>query len=139
MLEIVTDISEGRGKPEQIPLLEELVETVQETSLCALGKTAPNPVISTLRYFREEYLAHIREKRCPAGVCRELIAYVIDGAKCTGCGACLRACPYGAITGAKKEPHVIDLPACKKCGICSDGCKFEAITISSGGVPCYSM
>jgi NADH-quinone oxidoreductase subunit F len=96
-------------------------------------------VISTLRYFREEYQAHIREKRCPAGVCRELIAYVIDGEKCTGCGACLRACPYGAITGVKKEPHVIDLPACKKCGICSDGCKFEAITISSGGVPCYSM
>jgi NADH-quinone oxidoreductase subunit F len=139
MLEIVTDISAGRGRPEQIPLLEELVETVQETSLCALGKTAPNPVISTLRYFREEYLAHIREKRCPAGVCRELIEYVIDEGKCTGCGVCLRACPYGAIKGAKKEPHVIDLLTCNKCGICSEGCKFEAITVSSGGVPCYSM
>jgi NADH:ubiquinone oxidoreductase subunit F (NADH-binding)/(2Fe-2S) ferredoxin/NAD-dependent dihydropyrimidine dehydrogenase PreA subunit len=139
MLEIVTDISEGRGKPEQIPLLEELAETVQETSLCALGKTAPNPVISTLRYFREEYLAHITEKRCPAGVCRELIEYVIDGEKCTGCGVCLRTCPHGAIKGTKKEPHVIDPLTCNKCGICSDGCAFEAITVNSGGVLCYSM
>jgi NADH-quinone oxidoreductase subunit F len=139
MLEIVTDISEGRGRPEQIPLLEELAETVQETSLCALGKTAPNPVISTLRYFREEYMAHITEKRCPAGVCRELIEYVIDDEKCTGCGVCLRACPYGAISGAKKEPHVIDPLVCRRCGICADGCAFEAITVHSGGVPCYSM
>jgi NADH:ubiquinone oxidoreductase subunit F (NADH-binding)/(2Fe-2S) ferredoxin len=139
MLEIVTDISEGRGRPEQIPLLEELAETVQETSLCALGKTAPNPVISTLRYFREEYMAHITEKRCPAGVCRELIEYVIDEEKCTGCGVCLRACPYGAISGAKKEPHVIDPLVCRKCGICADGCAFEAITVHSGGMPCYSM
>jgi len=139
MLEIVTDISEGRGRPEQIPLLEELAETVRETSLCALGKTAPNPVISTLRYFREEYLAHITEKRCPAGVCRELIEYVIDEEKCTGCGVCMRACPYGAISGAKKEPHVIDPLACRRCGICADGCTFEAITVHSGGVPCYSM
>jgi NADH:ubiquinone oxidoreductase subunit F (NADH-binding)/(2Fe-2S) ferredoxin len=139
MLEIVTDISEGRGRPEQIPLLEELAETVQETSLCALGKTAPNPVISTLRYFREEYMAHITEKRCPAGVCRELIEYVIDDEKCTGCGVCLRACPYGAISGAKKEPHIIDPLVCRRCGICAEGCAFEAITVHSGGVPCYSM
>jgi len=138
MLEIVTDISEGRGTPEQIPLLEELAETVQETSLCALGKTAPNPVISTLRYFREEYMAHITEKRCPAGVCRELIEYVIDDEKCTGCGVCLRACPYGAISGAKKEPHVIDPQACNRCGICAEGCAFEAVTVHSGGMPCYS-
>jgi NADH:ubiquinone oxidoreductase subunit F (NADH-binding)/(2Fe-2S) ferredoxin len=129
MLEIVTDISEGRGKPEQIPLLEELAETVRETSLCALGKTAPNPVISTLRYFREEYQAHITEKRCPSGVCRELIQYVIDDQKCTGCGSCVVTCPYGAIRGAKKEAHVIDPLACRKCGICLDGCKFEAITV----------
>jgi NADH:ubiquinone oxidoreductase subunit F (NADH-binding)/(2Fe-2S) ferredoxin len=139
MLEIVTDISEGRGRPEQIPLLEELAETVRETSLCALGKTAPNPVISTLRYFREEYMAHITEKRCPAGVCRALIEYVIDEEKCTGCGVCMRACPYGAISGAEKEPHVIDPLTCRKCGICEDGCAFGAITVHSGGVPCYSM
>jgi NADH:ubiquinone oxidoreductase subunit F (NADH-binding)/(2Fe-2S) ferredoxin/Pyruvate/2-oxoacid:ferredoxin oxidoreductase delta subunit len=138
MLEIVTDISEGRGTPEQIPLLEELAETVQETSLCALGKTAPNPVISTLRYFREEYMAHILEKRCPAGVCRALIEYVIDAEKCTGCGVCLRACPQGAISGAKKEPHVIDPQTCSRCGICAEGCAFEAVTVHSGGVPCYS-
>jgi NADH:ubiquinone oxidoreductase subunit F (NADH-binding)/(2Fe-2S) ferredoxin len=129
MLEIVTDISEGRGKPEQIPLLEELAETIRETSLCALGKTAPNPVISTLRYFREEYQAHITERRCPAGVCRELIEYVIDDQKCTGCGVCVPKCPYGAIRGEKKEVHVIDPLVCRKCGICSDGCKFEAITV----------
>jgi len=138
MLEIVTDISEGRGRPEQIPLLEELAETVRETSLCALGKTAPNPVVSTLRYFREEYMAHITEKRCPAGVCRELIEYVIDAEKCTGCGVCLRACPHEAISGAKKEPHVIDPLTCRKCGICAEGCTFEAITVHSGGMPCYS-
>jgi len=138
MLEIVTDISEGRGRPEQIPLLEELAETVRETSLCALGKTAPNPVVSTLRYFREEYMAHITEKRCPAGVCRELIEYVIDPEKCTGCGVCLRACPHGAISGAKKEPHVIDPLTCRKCGICAEGCTFEAITVYSGGMLCCS-
>jgi NADH:ubiquinone oxidoreductase subunit F (NADH-binding)/(2Fe-2S) ferredoxin/NAD-dependent dihydropyrimidine dehydrogenase PreA subunit len=129
MLEIVTDISEGRGRPEQLDLLEELAETVAEASLCALGKTAPNPVLSTLRYFREEYEAHIHEKRCPAGVCRALVRYEIDREKCTGCGACLRACPHDAISGAKTEPHIIDPAACVKCGICRDTCKFEAVVV----------
>ena len=129
MLEIVTDITEGRGRPEQLDLLEDLGETVGQASLCALGKTAPNPVLSTLRYFREEYEAHIDEKKCPAGVCRALIEYVIDEDKCTGCGACLRACPHGAVTGEKKEPHTIDPEACAKCGICRDGCKFDAVLI----------
>ncbi len=129
MLEIVTDISEGRGSPEQLDLLEELGETVAEASLCALGKTAPNPVLSTLRYFREEYDAHIGEKRCPAGVCRALVRYEIDRDKCTGCGACLRACPHDAISGAKQEPHIIDREACTKCGICRDTCKFEAVVV----------
>jgi NADH-quinone oxidoreductase subunit F len=129
MLEIVTDVAEGRGRPEQLPLLEELAETVAETSLCALGKTAPNPVLSTLRYFREEYDAHVLEHRCPAGVCRALVQYVIDAGKCTGCGLCRRACPHGAIAGEPKQPHVIDAALCAKCGICSDECRVGAIAV----------
>jgi len=129
MLEIVTDISEGRGSREQLDLLEELAETVAEASLCALGKTAPNPVLSTLRYFRPEYEAHIDRKRCPAGVCRALVRYEIARDRCTGCGACLRACPHDAISGAKQEPHIIDRAACTKCGICRDTCKFEAVVV----------
>ena len=127
MLEIVTDITEGRGRAEQLDLLQELGETVRETALCALGKTAPNPVLSTLRYFREEYQAHINERQCPAGVCRALIEYVIDRDRCTGCGACLRACPHGAIAGEKKLPHAIDPNACRRCGICISECSSGAI------------
>jgi len=129
MLEIVTDIAEGRGTEEQLVLLEDLAETVAETSLCALGKTAPNPVLSTLRYFRSEYDAHINERRCPAGVCRALVRYEIDAEKCTGCGVCLWACPHGAITGERKQPHAIDPASCVKCGICRDECKFDAVMI----------
>jgi NADH:ubiquinone oxidoreductase subunit F (NADH-binding)/(2Fe-2S) ferredoxin/Pyruvate/2-oxoacid:ferredoxin oxidoreductase delta subunit len=127
MLEIVTGITEGRGSPEQIALLEELADTVSQTALCGLGKTAPNPVLSTLRYFRREYEIHINEKKCPAGVCRSLISYHIDPEKCTGCGVCLRDCVNKAITGAKKEPHIIDVSLCTKCGICRSECKFDAI------------
>jgi len=130
MLEIVTDITKGRGRPEQIQLLNELADTVASTSLCGLGKTAPNPVLSTLRYFPEEYEAHIREKRCPAGVCQALITYEIDSETCTGCGACLRACPHEAIEGKKKEAHVIDQLLCQKCGICLSVCTFDAITVT---------
>jgi len=129
MHEIVTDIAEGRGRSGQLDLLEELAETVAEASLCALGKTAPNPVTSTLRYFRDEYEAHIDDKRCPAGVCRALIEYVIDAEKCTGCGACLRACPHDAVAGEKKKPHAIAPEACQKCGICHDECKSDAVTV----------
>jgi NADH-quinone oxidoreductase subunit F len=129
MLEIVTDITEGRGRPEQLDLLEELAETVRETALCALGKTAPNPVLSTLKYFREEYEAHIEGGRCPAGVCRALIEYAIDAEKCTGCGACARACPWDAIRGEAKRPHAIDPTVCQRCGICAGECKFEAILV----------
>jgi NADH-quinone oxidoreductase subunit F len=129
MLEIVTDIAEGRGSEDDLALLEDLAGTVAETSLCALGKTAPNPVLSTLRYFRAEYDAHIQGKRCPAGVCRALVRYEIDAEKCTGCGVCLRACPHGAIAGERKQAHVIDASVCVKCGICRDECKFEAVAV----------
>jgi NADH-quinone oxidoreductase subunit F len=129
MLEIVTDITEGRGRPEQIDLLKELAETVAYTSLCGLGKTAPNPVLSTLRYFFSEYEAHINEKCCPAGVCQALITYEIDDEKCKGCGICLKACPHGVIKGEKKEAHTIDQDTCQKCGICIDECKFDAINV----------
>ncbi|MDY7035568.1 MAG: NADH-ubiquinone oxidoreductase-F iron-sulfur binding region domain-containing protein [Thermodesulfobacteriota bacterium] len=130
MLEIITDITEGRGTPEQIRLMEDLADTVSETSLCALGKTAVNPVLSTLRYFREEYDAHINKNQCPAGVCQALITYSIDPEKCTGCGVCMRECPHEAISGEKKQAHEIDLQLCQKCGICRSGCKFDAIQVS---------
>jgi NADH:ubiquinone oxidoreductase subunit F (NADH-binding)/(2Fe-2S) ferredoxin/NAD-dependent dihydropyrimidine dehydrogenase PreA subunit len=129
MLEILTDITEGRGKPEQLDLLEDLGETMTETCLCALGKTAANPVLSTLRYFRQEYESHIQDKYCSAGVCRELIQYSIDPNNCTGCGACLKACPNKAITGESEKPHRINQDLCSKCGICKDVCKFEAISV----------
>ena len=129
MLEIITDITEGRGKPEQLDLLEDLADTVSQTSLCGLGKTAPNPVLSTLRYFRPEYEAHISDKTCPAGVCKALITYSIDPDKCNGCGACLRWCVHTAITGEKNQAHVIDARLCQKCGICRSECKFDAIRV----------
>ena len=129
MLEIITDITEGRGTMEQIDLLEELADTVTQTSLCGLGKTAANPVLSTLRYFREEYETHINDKKCPAGVCKALIEYYIDPEKCTGCGRCARSCIHEAISGEKKEPHVINTELCQKCGICVSECQHEAILV----------
>jgi len=129
MLEIITDITEGRGRPEQLDLLEELADTVSQTALCGLGKTAPNPVLSTLRYFRSEYEAHISEKKCTAGVCKALITYWIDPDKCPGCGVCIQGCAHQAITGGKQQVHVIDNQLCQKCGICRSECKFDAIQI----------
>jgi NADH:ubiquinone oxidoreductase subunit F (NADH-binding)/(2Fe-2S) ferredoxin/Pyruvate/2-oxoacid:ferredoxin oxidoreductase delta subunit len=129
MLEIITAITDGRGTLKQLDLLEELGETVAETALCGLGKTAPNPVLSTLRYFREEYEAHINDKKCPAGVCKALITYSIGADKCNGCGVCLRGCVHKAITGKKKETHFIDARLCQKCGICRSECKFDAIRV----------
>jgi len=130
MLEIITDITEGRGRMEQLDLLEELSDTITQTAMCGLGKTAPNPVLSTLRYFRSEYEAHIKEKKCPAGVCKALITYSIDPDKCNGCGVCIHGCAPGAITGEKKQLHVIDPQLCQKCGICRSECKFDAIQVT---------
>jgi len=129
MLEIITDITEGRGQPGQISLLEDLAHTVGNTSLCALGKTAVNPVLSTLRYFREEYEAHIDRGQCPAGVCQSLITYWIDPERCTGCGVCKGECPHQSITGKKKISHKIEPELCRKCGICRNECHFEAIQV----------
>ena len=131
-LEILNRICEGKGQAEDIPLLEELAETVQGFSLCALGRTASNPVLSTLRFFRDEYEAHIHEHRCPAGVCKSLIEYWIDPNLCTGCGACTRVCPELGIEGESKAPHVLNKTRCIKCGACYDVCRFDAIVIRSG-------
>lgn len=127
MLAILTDICEGRGKIEDLDLLEELGAMMQDASLCALGKSAPNPVLTTLKYFRDEYEAHIKEHRCPAGVCTKLTSFVIDPEKCKGCSACKRACPAGAVSGELKEPHHIDKSVCISCGSCREACKFGAV------------
>ncbi len=130
MLDILTDITEGQGKPGDIELLEELGDVIRGTSLCALGSTAPNPVLSTIKYFRDEYEAHINEKHCPAGVCKALITFSIDEEKCTGCGVCIKSCPQMAISGEKKKLHTIDQEKCIACGLCRDACKFEAVIVS---------
>ncbi len=128
MYEILDDISNGIGVVEHLDLLEELAETVKDTTMCGLGQTASNPVLSTLKYFRDEYIAHIESQRCPAGVCKELITYSIND-NCNGCMLCLRSCPEDAITGRKKEMHVIDNDLCIKCGACKSVCKFDAVDI----------
>ncbi|MDP2755831.1 MAG: 4Fe-4S binding protein, partial [Nitrospirota bacterium] len=108
--------------------MEELCHYIMNNALCGLGQTAPNPVLSTLKYFKDEYMAHVINKRCPAGVCKKLLQYVIDPAKCTGCTLCARKCPVSCIAGKVKEPHVIDQSKCIKCGACMDNCKFSAIS-----------
>jgi NADH:ubiquinone oxidoreductase subunit F (NADH-binding)/(2Fe-2S) ferredoxin/NAD-dependent dihydropyrimidine dehydrogenase PreA subunit len=129
MYEILDDICRGRGTLEQLDLLEELAHVVKDTAMCGLGQTAPNPVLSTLRHFRDEYREHIENRRCPAGVCKELITYSIS-ADCTGCRACVAACPADAITGQKGEQHAIDPDRCIRCGACKDACRFDAITVT---------
>ncbi len=127
MLEILTRITEGNGTLADIDLLESLSGHVGKTSLCGLGQLAPNPVKTTLKYFRNEYLAHVNEKKCPAGVCRSLIEIKINAEKCTGCTACVRVCPVNAISGERKQPHIIDSDKCTRCGMCIEKCRFEAI------------
>ncbi len=127
LLEKLEKITEGKGTLEDIDELEELCNYIKQNSLCGLGQTAPNPVLSTLRFFRDEYIAHVVDKKCPAGVCKSLMHYEIIADKCKGCTACARKCPVGAISGAVKELHTIDQEKCIKCGVCMDTCKFGAI------------
>jgi len=130
LLEILTRICEGNGKDGDIETLEELSQQIKDSSLCGLGQTAPNPVLTTIKYFRHEYEAHIRDKKCPAKSCKNLITYTVIEEKCTGCTVCAKNCPVNAIEGERKQIHHIKQDICIKCGICFTKCKFEAINLS---------
>ncbi len=132
MLEVLTRITEGRGTEQDVPELEQLAAMVKVGSLCGLGQTSPNPVLTTLRYFRHEYDEHIREGKCRALKCRALIRYQVRADACTGCMLCAKVCPTKAARGERKKPHAIDQATCTKCGLCHQGCRFDAITISTG-------
>jgi NADP-reducing hydrogenase subunit HndC len=127
LYEMLDKITKGDGTLEDLDKMEELCYYIKNNSLCGLGQTAPNPVLSTLRYFRDEYLAHVVDKHCPAGVCKSLLTFEINPEKCIGCTACARACPVSAISGTVKKPHVIDKSKCIKCGACMEKCKFGAV------------
>ena len=128
LLELLEKITEGKGTLEDLTTIEELCNHIKASALCGLGQTAPNPVLSTLHHFRDEYIAHVVEKRCPAGVCKSLVHYVIDPVKCKGCTLCAKNCPTDAISGVVRAPHVIDQEKCIKCGTCMDNCRFDAIS-----------
>lgn len=132
MFEILERISNGEGKEGDLELLEELAESIKRASLCGLGQTAPNPVLTTIRYFRSEYEAHIYEKKCPAKKCQALITYEVIPEKCPGCGLCARYCPAGVITGERKKPYIIDKEKCIHCGLCMSVCRLGAISVQSG-------
>ncbi len=125
--QILDNICDGKGSEEDIDLLKDLAELLYDTSLCALGKTAPNPLVTTLNYFYDEYEAHIKQKKCPAGVCKNLVIYSIDPEKCTGCDVCKKNCPSGAIEGELKQKYRLIADRCTKCGICYDVCRFKAV------------
>ena len=129
LYELVDDITKGKGTEEHIKAIEDLSDTVEAASLCALGTTAMNPVRSTLKLFRDEYIAHVRDHKCPAAVCKELITFTIDPDACTGCLVCKKRCPQDAIIGKKKEPHSIIQEKCIQCGICEDVCKFDSVRV----------
>ena len=126
---ILEKITQGKGEESDIKQIQQIAKAMQIGSLCALGQTAPNPVLSSLRYFPKEYEAHIQDKKCPSGKCKKLISYEINTSKCIGCTACSRKCPVGAISGEVKKPHKINGNVCIKCGVCKDTCKFGAIEI----------
>jgi NADH:ubiquinone oxidoreductase subunit F (NADH-binding)/(2Fe-2S) ferredoxin/NAD-dependent dihydropyrimidine dehydrogenase PreA subunit len=130
LFEILDKITKGLGTEEDLTRLRSLCKVIKDTSLCGLGQTSPNPILSTLDNFHDEYLAHVKDHRCPAGQCKSLVKYFIDNEKCTGCTLCFRNCPVGAITGEKRSPHFIDNSICIKCGVCYDKCKFDAISVS---------
>ena len=132
LYEMLCKVTDGKATMEDLDKMEQLCYYIKENSLCGLGQSAPNPVLSTLKYFREEYVAHVRDKICPAGVCKSLIRYKIDPTKCVGCTLCARNCPANAIRGTVKQPHVIDNDLCVKCGACESRCKFKAIYKEGG-------
>ena len=129
MLEVLTRITEGEGREGDIELLEELCYSIKDGALCGLGQTAPNPVLTTIKYFRDEFRAHIGEKKCPAHECTSLVTYEINPEKCIGCTKCAKNCPVSAITGAVKSVHTIDTSICIKCGKCAENCRFGAVEV----------